>query len=97
MELTARKPLFAPVATIICGLTLAALSWTPAKYMVRTGVLTRHEEHFLAYFVSGSLIAALWPGHPARIGGMFCAYAGVLDRPNLCAGTTSTGITATSH
>ena len=36
-------------ATIICGLTLAVLSWTPAKYMVRTGVLTRHQEHFLAY------------------------------------------------
>ena len=79
MELTSQKPLLAPVATIICGLTLAVLSWTPAKYMVRTGVLTRHQEHFLAYFVSGSLIAALWPRHPARIGVMSCAYAGVLD------------------
>ena len=66
-------------ATIICGLTLAVLSGTPVEYMVRTGVLTRHQEHFLAYLFSGSLIAALWPRHPARIGVMLTAFAGVLD------------------
>ena len=75
----ARRPLLAPLATIVCGLTLAVLSWTPAKYMVRTGVLTRHQEHFLAYFVSGSLIAALWPKHPARTGVLLTGLAAVLD------------------
>ena len=77
--LHSRQPVLARFATIGCGLTLAVLSWTPAKYMVRTGVLTRHQEHFLAYFVSGSLIAALWSRHPARVGVLLTGLAGLLD------------------
>lgn len=40
---------------ILCTLSLALLSWTPGPYMVRSGVLSGHEEHFLAYFLSALL------------------------------------------
>jgi VanZ family protein len=43
---------------ILCLLALAVLSWTPGVYMVRTGVLSGHTEHFLAYFLSATIISA---------------------------------------
>ena len=42
-------------------LALAVLSWLPAQDMARTGVLLPSEEHFLAYMLSGLLVAAAMP------------------------------------
>jgi VanZ family protein len=42
-------------------LALAVLSWLPAHDMVRTQVLLPSEEHFLAYLLSGLLVAAAMP------------------------------------
>ena len=35
---------------------LALLSWMPGEYMVRTGVLSGREEHFLAYMISAVVV-----------------------------------------
>jgi VanZ family protein len=46
------------------GLSLAALpilSWLPAEDLVRTGFLSGHQEHFLAYMASGLLLATAVP------------------------------------
>ena len=42
-------------------LALAVLSWLPAHDMVRSEVLLPSEEHFLAYMLSGLLVAAAMP------------------------------------
>ena len=42
-------------------LALALLSWLPAQDMVRTGILSGSQEHFLAYMISGLLVAAAVP------------------------------------
>ena len=42
-------------------LALVVLSWLPAPEMVRTGILSGSQEHFLAYMMSGSLVAAAMP------------------------------------
>ena len=42
-------------------LALVVLSWLPAPDMVRTGILSGSQEHFLAYMMSGVLIAAAMP------------------------------------
>ena len=42
-------------------LALAVLSWLPGQDMVRTGILSGSEEHFLAYMISGLLVAAAMP------------------------------------
>ena len=54
----------APVLRICAGLSilaLAALSWLPAQVMVRTEILSGSQEHFLAYAISGLLVAAAMP------------------------------------
>jgi glycopeptide antibiotics resistance protein len=46
------------------GLSLAALpilSWLPAEDLLRTGFLSGHQEHFLAYMASGLLLATAVP------------------------------------
>ncbi len=66
---------------IFCTLSLALLSWTPGPYMVRSGVLSGHEEHFLAYFLSALFISktqrrttpSLWTGLALAV------YAGLLE------------------
>lgn len=49
----------------LCGgcsiAALAMLSWMPGPYMVRTGVLSGSEEHFLAYLLSAILVVAARP------------------------------------
>ena len=40
---------------------LTALSWLPAQEMVRTGILPGSQEHFLAYMISGLLVASAIP------------------------------------
>jgi len=52
-----RSSLLACISAIFCTLSLAVLSWMPGPYMVRTGVLSGHEEHFLAYLLSALLIS----------------------------------------
>jgi hypothetical protein len=42
-------------------LALAVLSWLPAQDMFRTGMLSGSEEHFIAYMISGLLVAAAVP------------------------------------
>jgi VanZ family protein len=42
-------------------LALAVLSWLPGQEMVRTGVLLPDQEHFLAYMLSGLLVAVAMP------------------------------------
>ena len=42
-------------------LALTVLSWLPAHDMVRTGILSGSQEHFLAYMISGLLVAAAMP------------------------------------
>ena len=42
-------------------LALAVLSWLPGQDMVRTGVLLPNQEHFLAYMLSGLLVASAMP------------------------------------
>ena len=42
-------------------LALTVLSWLPAQDMVRTGILSGSQEHFLAYMISGLLVAAAMP------------------------------------
>src|ERR1700724_2408038 len=73
--------LAACVWAIFCTLSLAILSWTPGPYMVRTGVLSGHEEHFLAYLLSAFSISttqrrttpSLWTGLALVL------YAGALE------------------
>ena len=42
-------------------LALVVLSWLPTQDMVRTGLLSGSQEHFLAYMISGLLVAAAVP------------------------------------
>jgi VanZ family protein len=59
---------------------LAVLSWLPGQAMVRTGALSPSEEHFLAYMISGLLVAAALPRY--RLVHVACFYvllAGMLE------------------
>ena len=59
---------------------LAVLSWLPGQHLVRTGVLLPSEEHFLAYMLSGLLVATAMPRY--RFVHVACFYvllAGVLE------------------
>jgi hypothetical protein len=61
-------------------LALVVLSWLPGQAMVRTGVLSPSDEHFLAYMISGLLVAAALPRF--RFVHVACFYvllAGVLE------------------
>lgn len=72
--------LAARIGAWFCTAALAVLSWTPGDYMVRTEVLTGHEEHFLAYLISGAVIAAApRRSSPVPIAILLCLYAGVLE------------------
>jgi VanZ family protein len=79
--LSLHKPAFiARFCASFCIIALAVLSWTPGRYMVRTDVLSGQEEHFLAYLISGLIIAAApRKSHRARTAVMLCLYAGLLE------------------
>ena len=53
---------------------LALLSWMPGQHMVRTGLLSGTEEHFLAYMISAMVIVATRP----RLGPVLAAVFYVL-------------------
>jgi VanZ family protein len=72
--------------TLACVVALVVLAWTPGQYMVRTGFLTGHQEHFLAYFlsaltISGAQARVLFPG---RIGLLLVLYAALLECGQIC-------------
>ena len=52
-----RRFTWVAVAGIAVVLTLA--SWLPGAYLVRTGVLSQHQEHFIAYLGAGLLLGGL--------------------------------------
>ena len=61
-------------------LALAVLSWMPGSYLVRTGVLSGQQEHFLAYFLSGCTVGLATRGFSQfQIACAFWCYAGVLE------------------
>jgi VanZ family protein len=53
--------LFLRVCAGCSVVALAVLSWLPAQDMVRSGMLSGPQEHFLAYLISGLLVAAAMP------------------------------------
>jgi len=63
------------------ALALMLASWTPGGYMVRSGILSGHMEHTVAYALSGALIYAVRVGRWAawQVAAMVLAYAGVLE------------------
>ncbi len=64
----------------LCIPALAVLSWTPGTYMIRTGVLSGHQEHFLAYLISGCMAAAASrSSHYAKVACALCSYAALLE------------------
>ena len=64
----------------LCILALAMLAWTPGQFMLRTGVLSGHEEHFLAYLISSSVVAfASRRSYYAGIACALCWYAMLLE------------------
>lgn len=58
----------------VCSLVaLPLLSWLPSQDMLRTGVLSGSQEHFLAYMLSALLVAAAMPRY--RFVHVACFYA----------------------
>jgi hypothetical protein len=70
---------YALVAGNVAALMLA--SWTPGDYMVRSGVLSGHEEHTVAYALSGAFMYAVLAGRcaPWQVAVSLTAYAGLLE------------------
>lgn len=73
--------LLARIGGILCMLALAVLSWTPGPYMVRTGMLSGHEEHFLAYLLTALTISTAQGRTmpPAWTGLVLALYASMLE------------------
>jgi VanZ family protein len=42
----------------LSAVVLAVLSWTPGQHMVRTGMLSGTDEHFLAHLLAATAVAA---------------------------------------
>jgi len=63
-----------------CVVTLVVLSWSPGQYMVRTGILSGFEEHFLAYALSGIMVAAaMRKASPVCVVAFFVFLAAMLE------------------
>ena len=66
---------------LLSALGLAVLSWTPGQLMVRKGMLSGTQEHFLAHLLAAAAVAAA----VRRVDLMRCtllalvAYAGLLE------------------
>ena len=63
------------------ALILMLASWTPGRFMMRSGIFSGHVEHALAYALSGVLIYVVAARRLAawRAAVMLSAYAGVLE------------------
>jgi len=46
------------VSSALCLGALSVLSWTPGQYIARTGLLTGHQEHCLAYLLAAAIVVA---------------------------------------
>ena len=69
-----------PAWSAFCTLSLAILSLTPGQFMVRTGSLSGHEEHFLAYFLSAATITLVRRASNSALTGLVLVlYAGGLE------------------
>ena len=63
-----------------CVAALIALSWVPGQYVLRTGVLSNYQEHFVAYALAGIVVAAARRGTgPIYVAAFFILLAGVLE------------------
>jgi len=63
-----------------CIVALVVLSWIPGQYLVRTGVLSGFEEHFLAYALSGIMVAAaIRKASPVWVVAFFVLLAAMLE------------------
>ena len=61
-------------------LVLAVLSWLPAHDMARSGILLGAQEHFLAYMISGLLVAAAMPRYRfVRVACFYIVLAAILE------------------
>ena len=63
------------------ALALMLASWTPGEDMIRTGVLSGHAEHVIAYALSGAVMYAMLAPRfaAAYIVAAIVAYAGLLE------------------
>jgi VanZ family protein len=68
------------------ALILMLASWTPGRFMMRSGIFSGHVEHALAYALSGVLIYVVAARRFAagrfaawRAAALLSAYAGVLE------------------
>ena len=63
------------------ALALMLASWTPGSYVVRSGFLSGHVEHTIAYTASGAFMCAVLAGRCAawQVAAALVAYAGVLE------------------
>ena len=63
------------------ALILMLASWTPGRFMMRTGIISGHAEHTLAYALSGVLMYSVWAGRFTawQAAAMLSGYAGVLE------------------
>ncbi len=76
---TRGRELFSRAVLALCVLALAVLSWTPSAYMIRTGILSGHQEHFLAYVISGCVLAMARRVHYLASACSLCSYAALLE------------------
>ena len=61
-------------------LALVVLSWLPAADIVRTGILSGSQEHFLAYMTSSLLVAAAMPRYRfVQVACFYVVLAAVLE------------------
>jgi VanZ family protein len=63
------------------ALLLMLASWTPGRFMTRSGVFSGHVEHTIAYAVSGALMYAVRERRSTawQVSAMLSGYAGILE------------------
>ena len=68
------------VGAVCSILALVVLSWLPGQTMVRSGLLSPSDEHFLAYMGSALLVTAALPRYRLiHIAWLYVVLAGVLE------------------
>ena len=72
---------FIPCGALLSAVVLAVLSWTPGQHMVRTGMLSGTDEHFLAHLLAATAVAAAVRRADLMLWTLLAlvAYAGVLE------------------
>ena len=49
---------FLSYGALLSAVVLAVLSWTPGQHIVRTGILSGTEEHFVAHLIAATAVSA---------------------------------------